>query len=78
LTNQARATAGKSPIGDLNPALYSIYHSARYATDFHDITVGNDQLVGSTVGFSAGTGYDVASGIGSPIVDQLILDLAAA
>jgi subtilase family serine protease len=78
LTNQARATAGKGPIGDLNPALYSIYHSARYATDFHDITVGNDQLVGSTVGFSAGTGYDVASGIGSPIVDQLILDLAAA
>ena len=78
LVNQARANAGKSPIGDLNPALYAIYHSARYSTDFHDITVGNDQLVGSSVGFSAGTGYDVASGIGSPIVDQLVIDLAAA
>jgi len=78
LANQARAMAGKGPIGDLNPTLYSIYHSARYATDFHDITVGNDKLVGSSVGFSAGTGYDVASGIGSPIVDQLIVDVTAA
>jgi subtilase family serine protease len=78
LANQARAIAGKGPIGDLNPTLYSIFHSARYATDFHDITVGNDQLVGSSVGFSAGTGYDLASGIGSPIVDQLIVDLVAA
>ena len=78
LANQARASLGKGPIGDLNPVLYSIYHSARYATDFHDITLGNDQLVGSSVGFSAGTGYDLASGIGTPIVDQLIVDLAAA
>ena len=78
LANQARASLGKGPIGDLNPVLYSIYHSARYATDFHDITLGNDQLVGSSVGFSAGTGYDLASGIGTPIVDQLIADLAAA
>ena len=78
LANQARANASKGPIGDLNPVLYSIYHSARYATDFHDITVGNDAVVGSSVGFSASAGYDSASGIGSPIVDQLIVDLAAA
>jgi subtilase family serine protease len=77
LANQARANAGKGPIGDLNPTLYAIYHSARYSTDFHDITVGNDQLVGSPVGFPAKAGYDVASGIGSPIVDQLIVDLVA-
>ena len=78
LANQARANAGKGPIGDLNPVLYAIYHSVRYSTDFHDITVGNDQLVGSSVSFSAKAGYDVASGIGSPIVDQLIVDLATA
>jgi subtilase family serine protease len=78
LANQARANAGKGPIGDLNPVLYSIYHSTRYSSDFHDITVGNDKLVGTPVGFSAGTGYDVASGIGSPIVDRLIVDLTAA
>jgi len=78
LANQARAMLSKGPIGDLNPVLYSIYHSARYSTDFHDITVGNDQLVGSSVGFSAGARYDVASGIGSPVVDHLIVDIAAA
>jgi len=78
LANQARANLAKGPIGDLNPTLYSIYHSSRYATDFHDITVGNDQLVGTPVGYAAGAGYDLASGIGSPIVDQLIVDLAAA
>jgi subtilase family serine protease len=78
LANQARASLGKGPIGNLNPVLYSIYHSARYSTDFHDITVGNDKLLGTHPGFSAGAGYDLASGIGSPVVDQLIVDLAAA
>lgn len=78
LANQARANLGKGPIGDLNPTLYAIFHSARYATDFHDITVGNDQLVGTPVGYAAGTGYDLSSGIGSPVVDQLIVDIAAA
>jgi subtilase family serine protease len=79
LANQARASAGKGPIGDLNPVLYSIYHnSAKYANDFHDITVGNDQEVGTPVGYSAGTGYDLASGIGTPNVANLVSDLAAA
>jgi subtilase family serine protease len=79
LVNQARANLGKGTIGgNMNADLYSIYHSARYSTDFHDITVGNDQLAGSSVGYSASSGYDLASGIGSPIVDQLIVDLAAA
>jgi subtilase family serine protease len=77
LANQARANLGKGPIGAVNPVLYSIYHSARYATDFHDITVGNNQLVGTPVGFPSGEGFDDASGIGTPIVDQLIVDLAA-
>lgn len=77
LANEARANLGKGPIGAINPTLYSIYNSARYATDFHDITVGNDTLSGTSVGYSAGTGYDLASGIGTPIVDQLIIDLAA-
>ncbi len=93
LADQARADLGKGPIGgNLNPALYSIYHSARYATDFHDIVAGdcssilpqpqfcpgNNELAGSSVGYSASSGYDLASGIGSPVVDQLIVDLAAA
>ena len=79
LANEARANAGKGLIGgNLNTDLYNIYHSASYANDFHDITVGNDQLAGSTVGNSAATGYDVASGIGSPIVDHLVTSLTSA
>jgi subtilase family serine protease len=78
LANQARANLGKGPIGAINPTLYAIYHSARYATDFHDITVGNNQEVGTPIGYSAATGYDLPSGIGTPIVDQLVVDLAAA
>jgi subtilase family serine protease len=77
LANQARANLGKPPIGAINPTLYSIFHSSRYASDFHDITVGNDQLAGTSIGFSAAAGYDLASGIGTPIVDQLVADLAA-
>ena len=78
MANQARANIGKGPIGDLNPVLYSIYHSSRYSSDFHDITVGDDKLVGTPVGYPAGTGYDLATGIGSPVVSELIVDLAAA
>jgi subtilase family serine protease len=78
LVNQARANRGKGPIGAINQALYSIYHSARYATDFHDIAAGNNQAPGTPVGYSAVPGYDLASGLGTPIVDQLIADLAAA
>src|SRR5256712_2266602 len=78
LANQARAMAGKGPVGDLYPTLYSTYHSARSAAYFPDITVGNDKLVGSYACFSACTGHDVASGIGFPIVDQLIVDVTAA
>jgi len=32
---------------------------------------------GTPIGYSAGTGYDLPSGIGTPILDQLIVDLAA-
>ena len=79
LADQARAGASKGLLGgNLNTDLYSIYHSANYATAFHDITVGNDQLVGTPVGYAAGPGYDLASGIGSPNVSNLVTDLAAA
>ena len=74
LANQARANAGKGPIGNINPFLYSLYHSARYATDFHDITTGNNQQVGTPVGYNAAQGYDLATGIGSPDVSFVCHD----
>jgi len=71
LANQA---AGEH-LGFLNPAIYKLAQSSAYATDFHDITVGNNQMTGTPVGFNAGTGWDDASGWGTPNVANLIPDL---
>jgi hypothetical protein len=51
--------------------LYSTYNSANYGNDFHDVTTGNN-------GFAAGTGYDLATGIGSPKANTLVPVLAGA
>jgi subtilase family serine protease len=77
LVNQARAQSGKAGIGLPDTALYAIYHSKRYASDFHDITTGNNTLAGAPLaGFKAGKGYDLTTGIGTPNVANLIADLA--
>ncbi len=78
LANQARANVGKSSLGLVNPFLYSIFgNSAQYARDFHDITMGNNILAGTGIGFSAGTGYDLGSGIGTSNVGNLVADLTS-
>ena len=76
LANTARAAAAKGPLGYVNPGLYSIAQSPRYSSDFHDITAGNNIFSGSTVGFTAVTGYDLATGWGTPNVANLVTDLA--
>lgn len=73
LANQA---AGHS-LGDLNPSIYTIGNSANYGTDFHDVTTGNNQLAGTPFGYTAGTGWDQASGWGTPNVTNLIPDLVS-
>ncbi len=78
LANQARGLAGKGNLGYLNPRLYQIAESSAYSSDFHDITVGNDEYPGlSAPSFSAGPGYDIASGWGTPNVANLINSLAS-
>lgn len=52
------------PIGFANGALYAAAGSA-YAADFNDVTAG-DNSFGGVNGFSAGPGYDMATGLGSP------------
>ncbi|HTS09250.1 MAG TPA: S53 family serine peptidase [Candidatus Eisenbacteria bacterium] len=59
LANQAEAAAGKKPLGFINPQLYALGLSANYTKDMHDITTGSN-------GYSATTGYDLATGWGSP------------
>lgn len=77
LANSARARQSKAPLGFANPALYTIARSPRYSADFHDITVGTNILFGSTAGFAAAPGFDLATGWGSPNVANLIVDLVA-
>jgi subtilase family serine protease len=62
-------TAGQ---GLINPTLYTLAsNSTTYASAFHDVTVGNNDCLGGsefcsgTPGFSAGVGYDQATGLGS-------------
>jgi len=69
LVNQQAVANGNSPIGFLNPALYTIGLGVDYGLDFHDITSGGNTL-GTTVG------YDLSTGWGSPNGNALIQALA--
>ena len=72
LANQARSAAGEDALGQANPALYAIASDQnQYASDFHDITVGNN-IANSDIGFQAGPGYDIPTGLGTPDVSNLI------
>ncbi len=71
LVNQQAVGAGKPTVGFANPALYQIAQS-NYTANFHDITSG------SAGTFSAGPGYDLVTGIGSPNGQTLINSLSQA
>ncbi len=69
-------------LGAMNPVLYGLASSpATYAQDFHDVTVGNNAFpsgtASATTGFSAGSGWDSPTGLGTPIVSGLITSLGA-
>ena len=68
LVNQQAVADAKPTLGSINPALYDIGLSSSYDTDFHDITSGNN-------GYAATTGYDLATGWGSPNGSGLISGL---
>ncbi len=66
LLNQARANAGLPSLGLLGPKIYPLIGT----TSFRDITTGNNGL------YSAGPGYDMVSGIGTPVMTALAQSLA--
>jgi subtilase family serine protease len=76
LANQARGLQAKGPLGFLNATIYTLAQSSRYASDFHDITLGDNKAAGTPAGFPAGTGYDLPTGWGTPNVANLVSDLA--
>jgi len=69
LINQQSVANGNKTLGFINPSLYSIGAGSSYTADFHDITSGSN-------GYSATTGYDLATGWGSPNGSGLINALA--
>ena len=78
LANQQAAANGQPPIGFINPALYSIGKSSRYASTLHDTAVGNNtNTCCGTNRFYACPGYDLCTGWGTPIGSNLISALLA-
>lgn len=78
LLNDARLTAGKSPLGFLNPLLYS---GKLHGDAFRDTTVGSNAAfsVGCnyTLGFPAVKGWDAATGFGSPVFKPMMEQVLA-
>ncbi len=66
IADQGLALQGK-PLLDSHSALQTDLYDLPLS-DFHDITSGNN-------GFAAGVGYDLVTGIGTPIANLLIPDL---
>jgi subtilase family serine protease len=66
-------------LGLINPALYQIASDpSRYASDFYDVTVGNNQANPDIPGFPASPGWDPTTGLGTPNAAHLLNDLATA
>jgi len=65
LADQARTNVGLASLNHLQTYIYSLP-----SRDFHDITTGSN-------GFPATPGYDLATGLGSPVVNYLVQDLTS-
>ena len=63
--NQQRVAAGKAVVGFINPTLYA------NPSAFTDIVSGGNQGCG-TAGFTAVTGWDPVTGLGTPIYENLL------
>jgi uncharacterized protein (TIGR03437 family) len=76
VVNSLQSTSGQ---GSVNPRLYAMAQSVPGA--FHDITVGNNIVNGcgtracttGSVGYNAGPGYDLATGLGSLDVFNFVI-----
>ena len=73
-----------SRIGNAGPTLYAL---ANVANVYHDITTGNinsacvvgtDNCTTGTIGYTAGVGYDLATGLGSVNVANMVNNWSAA
>ena len=65
IADQGLVQAGKNTLDGAESRVYQLPTS-----DFHDITSGYN-------GYSAGTGYDLVTGLGSPLANLVVSDLVA-
>lgn len=72
LNNHYASTVAKGNLGQANPTLYNVFNSTQTYPAFHDVTSG------SNLYYPATTGYDMASGIGTPDAYNLIRDINGA
>lgn len=70
LVNQYVTARGGQPLGLANPTLYNLFRSNQIFPAFHDVNGGNNLY------YPATNGYDLATGMGSPDVYNMALDLA--
>ncbi|BBY61733.1 S53 family peptidase [Mycolicibacterium sarraceniae] len=68
LMNQHVLSHGGKPLGDINPLLYRAAQASRLR-GFHDITLGGNAVD------NPGPGYDLVTGLGSPIANNLAQNL---
>jgi subtilase family serine protease len=76
---------GTGPLGNIGPKLYGL---ASIPNVYHDVTAGSNAIscvqgtnncpTGAPIGYSAGAGYDLASGLGSVNVTNFINSWSAA
>lgn len=70
IIDQARAQNGLGSLDGASQTLPMLYQLDKTTPSaFHDITTGNN-------GFAAGTGYDLVTGLGSPVVNTLVSGLS--
>lgn len=67
MVNDARIARGKSPIGFINPIIYS----PSFVPSFKDVTNGTNPGCG-TLGFNASKGWDPVTGLGTPFFPSLL------
>ena len=68
LMNQYLEANGGHPLGEINPTLYQIAASSAPPA-FHDITLGGNGV------HRAGPGFNLATGLGTPDVNNLVHDI---
>jgi hypothetical protein len=69
LADQQRLAQGQSTLSTAQ-VLNTIYNPSTYASNFHDVTTGGPW------GLWAGPGYDLSTGLGSPVASNLVANLA--